>query len=181
MFMLVLFLVSSFLVAEGADKSAKPQVAEAEVARVIDDWHLAASQSDEERYFSFMAVNAVFIGIEETERWTRDTLRVALRPDFQSRQMWAFKSSDRRISISANGDAAWFDELLDWRGQQFRGVGVLIKVGNSWMISQYMLSIPIPKKALPEVFEAVRVNRFAAQQEKETPKTDKPEKSTADK
>ena len=43
---------------------------EQEVARTLDDFHLAASQADAKRYFGYFAPEGVFLGTDGGERWT---------------------------------------------------------------------------------------------------------------
>ena len=50
---------------------------------VLDDWHLAAAQADEARYFGHFAENAVFLGTDATERWTKAEFRVWASPYFK--------------------------------------------------------------------------------------------------
>jgi hypothetical protein len=114
-------------------------------AAVLDDWHQAASVADEARYFSHFAPNGVFMGTDATERWTVNEFRVWAKPYFAKGKAWSFKPRDRHVAFSADGNVAWFDEMLDTTNLGVcRGSGVLTLVGGAWKISQYNLSIPIP-------------------------------------
>ena len=42
----------------------------AKIEAVLDDFHAAASDADEERYFSHLAESGVFLGTDATERWS---------------------------------------------------------------------------------------------------------------
>ena len=125
--------------------SADGMFASGQVAGVIDGWHAAAAAGDEEKYFSYFTPDAVFLGTDATERWTRDEFRKWAHPHFARGKAWSFKSVSRWISFSADRRLAWFDEMLDTPNLgPCRGSGVLVKSGDTWKIAQYNLSIPIP-------------------------------------
>lgn len=164
--LLLLLLVPVFVRAEGLKKSEVRQALEA-AGKVLDDWHLAASEHDAERYFGHMTDEAEFVGLEEAQRWSKQALRDWTRSAFKDRQMWTFRSSERHMSISPAGDVAWFDELLDTPGMGTgRGTGVLVKQGEDWKISLYVLSLPIPSRAFAEVLEVIRVQKLLLEKEK---------------
>jgi ketosteroid isomerase-like protein len=125
---------------------------ESAVARVLDDWHKAAAAADEERYFSHFTPDAVMMGTDATERWTRDQFREWAKPHFAKGEGWSFNASERYVSIAKGGSVAWFDEVLDTAELgPCRGSGVLLRDGEQWKIAQYNLSIPIPNEVFPEV------------------------------
>lgn len=170
--LLLLLFVPNFVRAEGLKKSEVRQAVEA-AGKVVDDWHLAASEYDEERYFAHMAAEAEFVGLEDAQRWNKQALRDWTRPAFKDKQMWTFRSAERHMSLSPTGDVAWFDELLDTPGMgTARGTGVLVKQGDDWKISLYVLSLPIPSRAFAEVLEVIRVQKLLL--DKEKPKVAKP-------
>jgi hypothetical protein len=126
--------------------------AKAKVNAVLDDWHKAAAQADEARYFGHFTADAVFMGTDATERWTRDELRVWAKPHFAKGKAWSFQSTRRSVNFSKNGSVAWFDEDLATPNLgPSRGSGVLIHEGDTWKIAQYNLSVPIPNDAFPDV------------------------------
>jgi len=63
--------------------------AEKAVGAVLDDWHLAASQADEGRYFGHLAEGAVFLGTDATERWTKAAFQAWAHPIFQRGKAWS--------------------------------------------------------------------------------------------
>jgi ketosteroid isomerase-like protein len=129
----------------------------ASVNAVIDDWHKAASQADEPRYFGHMAPDAVFLGTDATERWEKAAFRDFAHPYFAKGKAWTFTPHDRHVYISARGDAAWFDERLDSASYgDCRGTGALRNVNGSWKISQYNLSIPIPNSLAKDFVDRIR-------------------------
>src|SRR5437667_292402 len=115
------------------------------IAAVLDDWHKAAADADESRYFGHFAPNGVFMGTDATERWTVTQFLEWAHSRFQNKKTWDFKAHDRHIDFSADGKMAWFDEMVDTGGLGVcRGSGVLVRTRNEWKIAQYNLSIPIP-------------------------------------
>ncbi|MBS2013368.1 MAG: nuclear transport factor 2 family protein [Deltaproteobacteria bacterium] len=124
---------------------------DAEVARVLDDWHDAAARADEERYFGHFAEGGVFLGTDMTERWTVPAFRKYAHPHFAKGKAWTMRATRREITFV--GGAAWFDEDLDTaRLGPARGSGVLVRDdAGRWKIAQYNLSIPIPNEKFGEV------------------------------
>lgn len=157
----------------GAQTLSKSAIHEATtaVASVLDDWHLAAAQFEEERYFSHMSPEAVFVGIDEHERWSKVAFKKWAHPGFEAHQIWNFKTSQRNITLSPSGEVAWFDELLDTTSMgKARGAGVLVKDGQTWLIAQYTLSLPIPRGSFAEVRQIIEA-------QKTPPASAKPEKT----
>jgi ketosteroid isomerase-like protein len=123
----------------------------AAISAVLDDWHKAASEADEARYFGHFTAEAVFMGTDPSERWTRDAFRAWAKPFFARGKAWSFRSVSRNISLAKDGSVAWFDEALDTPNMgPCRGSGVLVKDGGVWKIAQYNLSVPIPNALLPD-------------------------------
>ncbi len=118
---------------------------ESAVAAVLDDWHLAAAQADETRYFGHLREGAVFLGTDATERWPKAEFRVWAHPFFLRGRAWTFHAKTRSIAFSNEGKAAWFDEVLETPNLgPTRGSGVLLKEQGRWRIAQYNLGVPIP-------------------------------------
>jgi uncharacterized protein (TIGR02246 family) len=125
--------------------------AAAAIGGVIDAWHASAAAADEEKYFSYFAPDAVFLGTDATERWTRDEFRAWAHPYFAKGKAWSFKSVARSISIAPDRTVAWFDEALETPNLgPCRGSGVVVATEGGWKIAQYNLSIPIPNDLVDE-------------------------------
>ena len=131
--------------------------ASGQVASVIDAWHAAAAAADEEKYFSYFTRDAVFLGTDPTERWSRDAFRKWAHPHFAKGKAWSFRTVSRWISFAPDLRVAWFDETLDTPNMgACRGSGVLLRSGDTWKIAQYNLSIPIPNALTDEVVRQIR-------------------------
>ena len=75
--------------------------AEQAIAAVLDDWHRAAAQADEARYFSHFAEGAVFLGTDQTERWTKAAFQTWAHPIFLRGKAWSFRAMRRAITLAA--------------------------------------------------------------------------------
>lgn len=129
----------------------------AAIDAVLDLFHAAAADADEERYFATLAPSAVFLGTAGGERWTGGEFRDFVRPYFSRGKGWAYTPSNRSVEIAADGQTAWFDEELDndFYGE-CRGTGVLQRYGGEWKIEQYNLAIPIPNEVAEDVVAMIR-------------------------
>ena len=141
-----------------AQVAARPDAAaEAAIDRVLDDFHDAAAAADFDRYFGHFAKDAVFLGTDASERWTRGEFMAYARPYFKPGGGWTYHPRGRRISFTPDGRTAYFDELLDNAGLgETRGSGVLVREGGEWKVAQYNLSIPIPNPLADSVVRIVR-------------------------
>lgn len=139
--------------------AAAPRPPEVEVAAVLDDWHQAAARADEARYFAHFTPDAVFLGTDATERWTRDAFQKWARPYFARGKAWSFRAVERHVALSADGKVAWFDEALETPNLgPARGSGVLVRQGRTWRIAQYNLSVPIPNPLMADVKQRIQAH-----------------------
>lgn len=118
---------------------------DAAIGEVLDDWHAAAADADEERYFAHFTDDAVFVGTDATERWGVDEFREYSHPHFARGTAWTMRPTRRAIIL--RGALAWFDEDLQSEGLgPVRGSGVLRQVEGQWRIAHYVLSFTIPNE-----------------------------------
>lgn len=147
---LVVFMLFVFASTAAADSRTS-------INAMLDDWHDAAADADESRYFAAMAPEFVFLGTDATERWDVAAFREFAHPYFAKGKAWTFKPRDRHVILSPNGDVAWFDEKLDSATYgECRGTGVARKVGDAWKVAHYNLTIPIPNDLAKTVVEMIR-------------------------
>lgn len=128
------------------------------IAVVVNQWHEAAARSDFEGYFGRMTDDAVFLGTDATERWTRGEFEAFARPYFSAGRGWRYEPLERKIMIAPDGTTAWFDERLENAGLgECRGTGV-VELGEdgSWRIAHYSLTIPIPNAIARDVAVQIR-------------------------
>jgi ketosteroid isomerase-like protein len=127
------------------------------VAATLDSLHAYAAQADFDRYFALYAPGAVFLGTDATERWSTEQFKDYARPIFAEGRGWEYRVIDRWIRVSADGNTAWFDERLDNESLgECRGSGVLIRSGDTWLIEQYNLTIPVPNDLAYEFVDRIR-------------------------
>lgn len=127
---------------------------------VLDGFHLAASEADRASYFAYLAEDAVFLGTDGDERWTKAEFEAKYGPYMDSGKGWTFTPISRNWHLSEDGKTAWFDEKLssDHYGPT-RGTGVLVKRGDRWLIVQYNLTIPIPNDLAKRFVKIIREGR----------------------
>ena len=138
----------------GSPRSADERAA---IDTVLDDFHLAASEPDEERYFGHLAEDAVFLGTDATERWSKQAFREYAHTRMSTGTGWTYHCFERHVTLSPAGDAAWFDErLTNAKYGEVRGSGALRRQGGRWRITQYNLAFPVPNELAPRLVELIR-------------------------
>lgn len=142
---LLLLLVSTFANAQTNQKD--------QVSQTLDTWHKAAANANFEGYFNLMADDAIFIGTDATENWTKPDFKVWAKPFFDKGKTWNFTALERHIFFDKTGKIAWFDELLNTQMKICRGSGVLVKIGKDWKIQHYVLSMTIPNDEVDAVIK----------------------------
>jgi hypothetical protein len=133
-----------------------PSTNELELGAIIDAWHRAAAVADETVFFGSLTRDAVYLGTDETERWTTPEFEAWGMKFFQRETAWDFHPKNRFITLSPDQKFAYWDELLDtWMGT-CRGSGVAIKTPQGWKIKHYDLSMMIPNDKINAVMEAIK-------------------------
>jgi ketosteroid isomerase-like protein len=127
--------------------------ARAAIVRVLDDWHDAAAQADERRYFDHFTSDAVFLGTDAKERWTTSEFHAYAHPHFAAGKAWTMHAIERHVIVDPAGDVAWFDEALATVNLgPARGSGVLHRdAEGAWKIAHYNLTITVPNERLKDV------------------------------
>jgi hypothetical protein len=123
------------------------------IARMLDDWHDAAANADEARYFGHIAENGVFLGTDARERWTKPEFLAYAHPHFAAGKAWKFRAVERHVQLGASRDVAWFDERLETEKLgPSRGSGTVVRgPSGAWEVAHYDLSVPIPNERFAEV------------------------------
>lgn len=139
-------------------KDCLPVNLKAQLAGLINNWHIAASKADEEAYFSFLTDSAVFIGTDSTERWLKDDFRKWAQPAFSNTVAWDFKATGRNIRLNEAENIAWFDEQLStWMGT-CQASGVLSLGPMGWQLEHYQLSVTVPNEKLKPFVDLIYDN-----------------------
>ncbi len=127
-----------------------------DIEAVLDDFHLAASEADYERYFGYLSKESIFLGTDMTERWTKSEFQGYAEPHFSAGRGWTYVPQERYVYVGADGGAAWFDEvLLNEKYGEVRGTRALVLEGDTWRIVQYHLTVPVPNDLLGTVVEMI--------------------------
>jgi len=125
---------------------------ERDVGKEIDDFHDAAAHADEERLIGHLMPDGIFMGTDANERWSPSDLRAYAHPRFSQGKGWVFHVKRRAITLSRDGEIAWFDE--DLQGEKLgaaRGSGVLVRKDGRYLLAQYNLALTIPNERFLEV------------------------------
>lgn len=141
-------LLLFFLNAAKAQNDAKSAV-----DFTLNSWHKAAADADFKSYFDLMADDAIFIGTDATENWSKPEFEKYAKPHFDKGKAWNFTSIERHVYFSADKTLAWFDELLNTQMKICRGSGVLVLIDGKWKIKHYVLSMTIPNDNSDDVIK----------------------------
>jgi hypothetical protein len=126
-----------------------------EVDKFVDAWHQAAAKADASAFFGAMGDNAIYIGTDATERWTKSEFIAFAKPYFDKGKAWDFKPRDRDVHVTSDGQYVWFSELLDtWMGV-CRGSGILSRTRDGFRIEQYHLSVTVPNAIIKDFITLV--------------------------
>ena len=122
-----------------------------ELSQLIDHWHKAAAEANEDAYFKLIADDGIFIGTDSSENWTKSEFQAWAKPFFDRGKAWSLKANSRNIYVHSSKQMAWFDELLYTKSGCWIGTGVLVKEKKHWKIAHYTLSVTIPNENMKEV------------------------------
>lgn len=129
------------------------------IGQLLDLFHRSAAEAQADRYFGCLAEEAIFLGTDASERWTKTAFVRFCTPYFTRGVGWKYvpRRNQRHITVGPGGQVAWFDELLDNdKYGTCRGSGVVVFTPQGWKIAQYNLSIPIPNAVAGEVIKRIR-------------------------
>ncbi len=144
--LILFFTVLTLSISVKAQDAEKPNI-----TNLIDAWHKAAADVNQEAYFDFIADDGVYIGTDSTEIWTKAEFFEWSKQYFEKGKAWTFTCNSRNIYISGDGLYAWFDELLSSGKVTLRGSGILQKGDSGWKLKHYVLSLPVPNEKFKEV------------------------------
>lgn len=159
---LILGLSLVFALSAQADEAALTGI-----DATLDAFHAAAANGDKERYLGLMTENGVFLGTDEWERWPK-------QPDFseyvdgrfKDGSGWSYRSVERNVDLSDDGNVAWFDEVVfSETNGRFRGTGVLVLQDGDWKIAHYAMSFLIFNENWQDVVELTKKTQAAKAQQ----------------
>jgi hypothetical protein len=127
-----------------------------QINELTDKWHRSAAEADLEPFFSYLAEDAMYLGTDASERWTKKEFFEFCKPYFDKGKAWDFKAKERHIYIKPELKTAWFDEVLDtWMGE-CRGSGVLIYENNTWKLIHYNLAVAVPNDIIRDYIDLIK-------------------------
>ena len=127
-----------------------------EIDTLLTKWHHAAAVADAKTYFGYLDDDAIYMGTDAKEYWTKEEFQKWAEPYFKRKSAWNIYATDRNIYLSDDKSYAWFDEVLVAGFGPARGSGILIKTKNGWKIKHYNLAMTIPNEIVPEVKKLVQ-------------------------
>ncbi len=147
---MILAFVSFFVVAQ----SAKEEQA---INKVLDQFHQAAANANAQVYLNSLTDDAIFLGTDASERWTKQQFTAFVLPYFDQGKGWLYVAKERNINLLKQNSVAFFDEVLENSKYGYcRGSGVLVHTDQGWKISQYSLSILVPNDIAVQVTEKIK-------------------------
>jgi ketosteroid isomerase-like protein len=127
------------------------------IKNVLIKFHQAAASANFETYFDLLSRDAIFLGTDASERWTKEAFKEYVRPAFSKGNGWLYTPKQQNIKVIKQGQVAFFDELLSSESYGVcRSSGILINTSKGWKISQYNLSIPIPNALAKELSQKIK-------------------------
>ena len=125
------------------------------INKIVDNWHKAATETNDSIFFNSMAENSIYIGTDKNELWTKKEFYNFAINYFERGKAWDFKPIERNIYFSNNNEIIWFDEKLDtWMGV-CRASGVMKQIEKEWKIVHYHLSMTIPNEKVKDIIEII--------------------------
>ena len=126
-----------------------------EIDTLLTKWHHAAAVADAKTYFGYLDDDAIYMGTDAKEYWTKEEFQKWAEPYFKRKSAWNIYATKRNIYLSDDKTYAWFDEVLTAGFGPARGSGILIKTKDGWKIKHYNLAVTIPNEIIPEVKKLV--------------------------
>jgi ketosteroid isomerase-like protein len=109
---------------------------------VLDALHAAGAASDPAGFFAQMTEDAVVLGLDGTGPLAGHTLRNHVDGRFAAGDAWGYRSTERAVRYSGDGNVAWFTESLENPGGGHSwGSGVLLRTGTGWKVAQYSVTV----------------------------------------
>ncbi len=126
-------------------RPARSIPADSEPAAMLDAFHRAGREADLEGYLGYLAQEAVILGSDVGERFTREQVRRALESWFASGQGLETELVAVNATESEDGRFAWFDARLDKPSLcEMRGSGLLRREADGWKLVHYDFAFVIP-------------------------------------
>ena len=83
----LILLFTSFM--SGAEEITEKQA----VASILDQFHQAAADANTDKYLNLLHDDAIFLGTDASERWTKKQFTTFVQPYFSQGKGWSFTSN----------------------------------------------------------------------------------------
>lgn len=148
--LIALTFISFFSMAQEAKE-------EQAINKALDQFHQAAAEANTQVYLGSLTKDAIFLGTDASERWTKQQFTAFVLPYFKQGKGWLYVVKERNISLLNQKSIAFFDEVLENSKYGFcRGSGVLVQTSEGWKISQYSLSLLVPNGVANKVAKQIK-------------------------
>jgi ketosteroid isomerase-like protein len=97
---LMLFIFSSSASSINSDKQ--------KIKNVLIKFHQAAASANFETYFDLLSRDAIFLGTDASERWTKEAFKEYVRPAFSKGNGWLYTPKQQNIKVIKQGQVAFF-------------------------------------------------------------------------
>ena len=128
---------------------------ETAIDSTADNWHHAAATSNSYVFFDLMTADATFSGIDTGDVLTKSELKEFTKPAFNAKSAWTYLPIERRVTISENGQLAWFEEELETSFGLAQGTGVMKLMPEGWKIRYYQISVTVPNRKLEQFIRTI--------------------------
>ena len=88
--------------ATSQENETKTELTE-KINKIMNYWHLFATEADLESYFGIMHPEFIFLGTDPSERWTKKEFYDFCSPYFEAGKAWDFKVNWRNVYFSKDG------------------------------------------------------------------------------
>ena len=139
------------------------------ITNTLTSFHLAATKAEGEKYFSLLTDDAIFLGTDASERWSKTEFKAFALPYFSQGKGWEYVAQERNISFTPANNIAFFDELLFNKNYGLcRGSGVLVKTAQGWKISQYNLAVMLPNAIAKDISKQIQAYQIKVNKSNES-------------
>ncbi|MEM7766542.1 MAG: nuclear transport factor 2 family protein [Pseudomonadota bacterium] len=127
----------------------------------LDTYYAAAAAADYDTWIAQFTSDARFYGTDASEDWPRDAFAESVKAGFATGQGWGFQVRDRRVTVAAGGETAWFAEIAHFENTDYtlRPTGVLVRQSDGWKIAQLVMGVPFPN----DLYDPMRMALQAAE------------------
>jgi hypothetical protein len=138
-----------------ADPPETDAVFTARVNAFVDAWHDDAAHA-RPAFFDKIASDGIYIGTDQSERWTREAFREWAKPAFARPVAWAFTPLHRNVLFSPDRSFVWFDEQVRSSMGVLQASGVVRPTVVGFELVHYQLSIAVPNDVIPQVTATIK-------------------------